>query len=176
MRSTYWTSALVVVAMLAMAAPTLAQTCLPDRQWFPQPSFCEPAVSTAPLGSPVVHEGTGAPPPPPNIFGPEIPNTVIRGEVRGDDLVLTFPNNTLDYTVSFNASGVRVPQRVLCHSRGIDWINANELRVSMRMLKRHGGSLENLWASGQLRSGEALLQRVHFQTPIRPTLTEEPRM
>jgi len=178
MGSKQWTSALAVAVMLAMTVPALAQTTqLPDRIWFPAQVDVPPAIVSSDLGSPVIDTPAQVAPvvpvPQADLFGP---NTVVSGEVRGGDLILKFPDNTLGYTVSFNATGLRVPQAVVSNSLGIDWINTSELRVSMAMLQRGGGSLDNLWVSAQLRSGEALLQRVHFPTPTQDVLTDNRQM
>jgi hypothetical protein len=123
---------------------------VPDRRWntTPPPAAQGEAMMARPGYSPFDHR----------------PDLEIKGRLQGADLVLQFPPTTLPYTVSFKVPGaLNVTPHRLADSGSIRWNSSTELAVNMDLLKNNGADLNNLWVWGQLREGDALMQRVHVQ-------------
>ena len=109
----------------------------------------------------------------------------VKATHQGDQLVLSFPAGTIKESVSLKAHGVIFSRRQIsqCHKAFL-WTSDTDLTIDLccvhcwhhcskrqcgrhHCCKRHcghrcaaGEKIAELWVSGQVKSGEALLQKI----------------
>jgi hypothetical protein len=122
--------------------------------------------------------------------GPTYPPTV-TGAVQGSKLVLTFPAGVIKESVSFKVHHLGVTrQRIEDNPKAFTWTSDTELTADLDRLHHHhchhhrrgkrrhhhhchhhhgadwhkadGKNVNELWVWGQLKTGEALLQKVNI--------------
>ncbi|MBI4864088.1 MAG: hypothetical protein HY815_28095 [Candidatus Riflebacteria bacterium] len=88
----------------------------------------------------------------------------IKAALAGDELVLTFPAGTIPQSVSMEAHGKSFTRRMIAHrTKAFSWKSETELVINLKALHCHcpiGKAPVDLWVWGQLKSCEALLQKV----------------
>ena len=95
----------------------------------------------------------------------ELPPTV-KAVLSGGKLVLTFPADTIQGSVSLKAHGKNVYRRhIWRNKKTYTWTSPTELSIDMSRCHCQKGCCPaaqpmELWVWGQLKNGEALLQKV----------------